>query len=110
MATCRRTPSTKRRRKASFIEGRFRTEDKFASAQIVDPARRCRRPLRVWRTVDLEVGGETVTYQIVGEDEADIKSGKISISSRRSHARDRRSIGDVAKSRRVASSSTRYWT
>jgi transcription elongation factor GreA len=34
-------------------------------------------------TVDLEgaAGGAAVTYQIVGEDEADIKSGKISISS-----------------------------
>jgi transcription elongation factor GreA len=69
----------------SFIEGRIvELEGKLANAQIIDPAHvdadgRC----VFGATVDLqEVGsGESVTYQIVGDDEADIKSGKISISS-----------------------------
>ena len=68
----------------SFIEGRIvELEGKLANAQIIDPAHvdadgRC----VFGATVELEeVGsGEPVTYQIVGEDEADIKSGKISIS------------------------------
>ena len=69
----------------SFIEGRIvELEGKLANAQIIDPAHvdadgRC----VFGATVELEeVGsGEPVTYQIVGDDEADIKSGKISISS-----------------------------
>src|SRR6266850_1218669 len=50
-------------------------------------------------TVDLEeVGsGETVTYQIVGDDEADIKSGKISISSPIARALIGKYSGDVAE-------------
>ena len=85
----------------SFIEGRIvELEGKFANAQIIDPAHvdadgRC----VFGATVDLEeVGsGETVTYQIVGEDEADIKSGKISISSPIARALIGKYSGDVAE-------------
>jgi len=85
----------------SFIEGRIvELEGKFANAQIIDPAHvdadgRC----VFGATVDLEeVGsGETVTYQIVGEDEADIKSGKISISSPIARALIGKYPGDVAE-------------
>jgi transcription elongation factor GreA len=68
----------------SFIEGRIsEVEAKLANVQIIDPSQletdgRC----VFGATVELEdSGGETVTYQIVGDDEADIKKGKISISS-----------------------------
>jgi transcription elongation factor GreA len=69
----------------SFIEGRIKEiETKLANAQVIDPTRvdadgRC----VFGATVELEElkGGESVTYQIVGEDEADIKKGKVSISS-----------------------------
>ena len=69
----------------SFIEGRIKEiEAKLANAQVIDPKRvdadgRC----VFGATVELEElkGGEAVTYQIVGEDEADIKKGKVSISS-----------------------------
>src|SRR5713226_1591298 len=69
----------------SFIEGRIvELEGKLANAQVIDPKvvdadGRC----VFGATVDLEEskGGESVTYQIVGEDEADIKKGKVSISS-----------------------------
>jgi transcription elongation factor GreA len=85
----------------SFIEGRIvELEGKLANAQIIDPAHvdadgRC----VFGATVDLEeVGsGETVTYQIVGEDEADIKSGKISISSPIARALIGKYSGDVAE-------------
>jgi len=85
----------------SFIEGRIvELEGKLANAQIIDPAHvdadgRC----VFGSTVDLEeVGsGETVTYQIVGDDEADIKSGKISISSPIARALIGKYSGDVAE-------------
>ncbi|HEV8645289.1 MAG TPA: transcription elongation factor GreA [Burkholderiales bacterium] len=85
----------------SFIEGRIvELEGKLANAQIIDPAHvdadgRC----VFGATVDLEeVGsGETVTYQIVGDDEADIKSGKISISSPIARALIGKYSGDVAE-------------
>jgi len=85
----------------SFIEGRIvELEGKLANAQIINPAHvdadgRC----VFGSTVDLEeVGsGETVTYQIVGDDEADIKSGKISISSPIARALIGKYSGDVAE-------------
>ncbi len=85
----------------SFIEGRIvELEGKLANAQIIDPAHvdadgRC----VFGATVDLEeIGsGETVTYQIVGDDEADIKSGKISISSPIARALIGKYSGDVAE-------------
>ncbi len=73
------------RDRQGFIEGRIaELEAKLANAQIIDPRLvdadgRC----VFGSTVDLEdeADGAAVTWQIVGEDEADIKSGKISISS-----------------------------
>ena len=69
----------------SFIEGRIaEVEGKLANAQVIDPKLidadgRC----VFGATVGLEDGssGDPVTYQIVGEDEADIKQRKISITS-----------------------------
>jgi transcription elongation factor GreA len=69
----------------SFIEGRIKEiESKLSNAQVIDPKGvdadgRC----VFGSTVDLEEskGGESVTYQIVGEDEADIKKGKVSVGS-----------------------------
>jgi transcription elongation factor GreA len=68
----------------SFIEGRIKEiEAKLANAQVIDPKQvdadgRC----VFGATVELEESkGEAVTYQIVGDDEADLKKGKISISS-----------------------------
>src|SRR5256714_12595037 len=68
-----------------FVEARIKEiEAKLSNAQVIDPKvvdadGRC----VFGATVDLEEmkGGEPVTYQIVGDDEADIKKGKISIGS-----------------------------
>src|SRR5258706_14966765 len=68
-----------------FVEARIKEiESKLSNAQVIDPKRvdadgRC----VFGATVDLEEtkGGESVTYQIVGDDEADITKGKISIGS-----------------------------
>src|SRR3954466_4585225 len=69
----------------SFIEGRIaEIESKLANAQIIDPALIDADGGCVFgATVELEDmdNSEVVTYQIVGDDEADIKQGKISISS-----------------------------
>ena len=85
----------------SFIEGRIaELESKVSNAQIIDPATidadgRC----VFGATVDLEdvSGGGAVTYQIVGDDEADIKQGKISISSPIARALIGKHAGDVAE-------------
>lgn len=68
----------------SFIEGRIKEiEAKLANAQVIEPKLLDAEGRCVFgATVDLEEkNGEAVTYQIVGDDEADIKKGKISISS-----------------------------
>jgi transcription elongation factor GreA len=84
----------------SFIEGRIaEIESKLSNAQIIDPSTidadgRC----VFGATISLEAvdSGEAVTYQIVGDDEADIKAGKISISSPIARALIGKSEGDVA--------------
>jgi transcription elongation factor GreA len=84
----------------SFIEGRIaEIEGKLSNAQIIDPATLDADGRCVFgATIELEdmTSGDTVTYQIVGDDEADIKSGKISISSPIARALIGKSEGDVA--------------
>src|SRR5258706_11276528 len=68
----------------SFVEGRIKEiEAKLANAQVIEPKLLDAEGRCVFgATVDLEEkNGDAVTYQIVGDDEADIKKGKISISS-----------------------------
>lgn len=71
--------------KQGFIEGRIAdVESKLSHAQIIDPATLDAEGRIVFgTTVELEdaESGDTVSYQIVGDDEADIKAGKISVSS-----------------------------
>jgi transcription elongation factor GreA len=83
-----------------FIEGRIaEVESKLANAQVIDPASLDADGRVVFgATVDLEesASGDTVTYQIVGDDEADIKHGKISVSSPIARALIGKSEGDTA--------------
>lgn len=85
----------------SFIEGRIvEVESKLANAQIIDPAHLDADGRCVFgATVDLEEvdSRETVTYQIVGDDEANIKNNKISISSPIARALIGKYSGDVAE-------------
>jgi transcription elongation factor GreA len=68
-----------------FVEGRIKeVESKLANAQVIDPKLvdadgRCVFGAIV--ALEEEGSGEAVTYQIVGDDEADIKRGKVSIGS-----------------------------
>ena len=71
--------------KQGFIEGRIlEIEGKLAAAQIIDPSSLDAGGRVVFGSTVLledEASGNEVTYQIVGDDEADIKLGKISVSS-----------------------------
>jgi transcription elongation factor GreA len=84
-----------------FIEGRISDlESKLANAQIINPALLDADGRCVFgATVDLEdmKSGEVVTYQIVGEDEGDIKQGKVSIGSPLARALIGKYSGDVAE-------------
>ena len=91
------------RERQSFIEGRIiELEAKLSNAQIIDPTLLDDDDRVVFgSTVDLidTDSQETVTYQIVGEDEADLKVGKISYSSPIAKALIGKSSGDVAEVR-----------
>ncbi len=84
-----------------FIEGRIvELESKLGSAQIIDPkALNADGRCVFGATVVLEDvnSGDVVTYQIVGEDEANIRLRKISISSPIARALIGKSIGDIAE-------------
>jgi transcription elongation factor GreA len=86
--------------KQGFIEGRIADlEGKLSTAQIIDPKEVDADGRIVFgATVVLEdlESGATVTYQIVGDDEADIKLSKISISSPIARALIGKHAGDTA--------------
>jgi transcription elongation factor GreA len=84
-----------------FIEGRIQeVESKLAAAQVIDPATvEADGKIVFGATVQLEEehSGEKVTYQIVGEDEADLKQGLINISSPIARALIGKEKGDTAE-------------
>ena len=85
----------------SFIEGRIaEIEAKLANAQVIDPQTLNAEGRCVFgATVELEDmdDGGVITYQIVGDDEADIKGGKISVSSPIARALIGKTAGDVSE-------------
>ncbi len=84
-----------------FIEGRIKeVEGKLGNAQIIDPKLLDADGRVVFAaTVELEdlEAGKTVIYQIVGDDEADIKAGKVSVNSPVARALIGKYAGDVAE-------------
>ncbi|MBK1686021.1 transcription elongation factor GreA [Rubrivivax gelatinosus] len=87
--------------KQGFIEGRIKElEGKLAAAQVIDPSALDAGGKVVFgATVALadEDTGAEVSYQIVGDDEADLKEGRISISSPIARALIGKMAGDVAE-------------
>jgi transcription elongation factor GreA len=87
------------REQQGFIEGRIgEIEAKLSTAEIIDPTAMSHTGKVIFgATVDLENqdDGKPISYQIVGEDEADIKSGRISITSPIARALVGKSAGDV---------------
>ncbi len=86
--------------KQGFVEGRIADlEGKLSNAQIIDPTTLDAEGRIVFgATVELEDvnSGEFVTYQIVGDDEANIKKGKVSVSSPIARALIGKYAGDSA--------------
>ncbi|GAB4405904.1 MAG: transcription elongation factor GreA [Rhodoferax sp.] len=86
--------------KQAFVEGRIaEIESKLATAQVIDPSEINAHGRVVFgATVELEdqETGQRVTYQIVGEDEADLKQGLININSPIARALIGKEEGDVA--------------
>ena len=84
-----------------FIEGRIQeVEGKLSNAQIIDPKLLDADGRCVFgATVEIEDqdSGDAVTYQIVGEDEADIKNGKLSVASPMARALIGKYAGDIAQ-------------
>ena len=84
-----------------FVEGRIQeVEGKLSNAQIIDPKLLDADGRCVFgATVEIEDqdNGDTVIYQIVGEDEADIKQGKISVNSPIARGLIGKYAGDVAQ-------------
>ena len=89
------------REQQGFIEGRIKEiEAKLSNAEIIDVTEMAATGKVIFgATVDLEDEGTgaKVTYQIVGEDEADIKSGRISIGSPIARALVAKEAGDVVE-------------
>ncbi len=87
--------------KQSFIEGRIsELESKISNMQVIDPATvNAEGNVVFGATVNMEDlgSGDNKTYQIVGDDEADIKTGKISVSSPIARALIGKSSGDIAE-------------
>jgi transcription elongation factor GreA len=87
------------REQQGFIEGRImEIEGKLGSAEIIDPTQLAASGRVVFgATVDLEDedSGARTTYQIVGEDEADIKAMRISVTSPIARALVGKEAGDV---------------
>ncbi len=89
------------REQQGFIEGRIaELEGKLGNAQIIDPTQvNANGKVIFGATVVVveEESGEESTYQIVGDDEADIKAGKISVNSPVARALIGKAEGDLAE-------------
>ena len=85
------------RERQSFIEGRVgELEDKMARAQVIDVSKLSGKVVKFGATVTLvdEDTDEEMTYQLVGEDEADVKQGRLGITSPIARAIVGKTIGD----------------
>lgn len=89
------------RERQAFVEGRIAEVDgKLSNSQIIDPTELDAEGRVVFgATVDLEdlESGDKITYQIVGEDEANIKEGRVSVTSPVARALISKEEGDVAE-------------
>jgi transcription elongation factor GreA len=86
------------RERQSFIEGRIlELEDKISRADVIDTAKLDGKTVKFGATVTLVDNDtdEKTIYQIVGEDEADIKAGRLSITSPLARALINKSVTDA---------------
>jgi len=83
-----------------WIEGRIaEIEDKMARAQVIDVSKLSGRHVKFGATVNVvdEDTEEEARYQIVGEHEADVKSGRISVTSPLARGMIGKEVGDVVE-------------
>lgn len=83
-----------------WIEGQIaEIEDKLSRAQVIDVSKLSGNQIKFGATVTVvdEDTEEEGRYQVVGEHEADVKSGKISLSSPLSRAMIGKEVGDVVE-------------
>lgn len=88
------------RERQSFIEGRvMELEDKISRAEVIDPSKLSGDSIKFGATVKLadEDTDEESTYQIVGQDESDIKAGFISVTSPLARALIGKHVGDTVE-------------
>jgi transcription elongation factor GreA len=91
---------TAARERQSFIEGRvLELEDKISRAEVIDPSRLSGSVIKFGATVTLadEDTDEEVTYQIVGQDESDIKAGFLSVTAPLARALIGKTDGDTVE-------------
>ncbi|MFD1627236.1 transcription elongation factor GreA [Azospirillum griseum] len=85
------------RERQSFIEGRvLELEDKISRAEVIDPTKLSGNTVKFGATITLadEDTDEETTYQIVGQDESDIKNGRLSIQAPLARALINKAVGD----------------
>lgn len=85
------------RERQSFIEGRvLELEDKISRAEVIDPTKLSGSTVKFGATITLadQDTDEESTYQIVGQDESNIKNGLLSIQSPLARALIGKSVGD----------------
>ena len=85
------------RERQSFIEGRLaELEDKIARSEVIDVATLSGKTVKFGATVTIvdEDTDEELTYQLVGETEADVKAGRLAINSPLARALIGKSVGD----------------
>lgn len=88
------------RDRQSFIEGRVsELEDKIARAEVIDVSRLSGKTVMFGAKVTLidEDTEEKLTYQLVGEDEADVKRGRLAITAPLARAIIGKTVGDVVE-------------
>jgi transcription elongation factor GreA len=88
------------RDRQSFIEGRVgELEEKISRAEVIDVKKLSGKTVMFGATVTLidEDSEEKLTYQIVGEDEADVKQGRLAVTAPLSRAIIGKKVGDVVE-------------
>lgn len=87
------------REKQGFVEGRIKElEGKISTAEVIDVSKLSGDKIMFGATVIvIDEDDRKITYQIVGEEEADIKTGKLSISAPLSRALIGKKIGDFVE-------------
>ena len=88
------------RERQSFIEGRvLELEDRIARAEVIDVSKLSGKNVKFGATVTLidEDTEEKLVYQIVGEDEADIKARRLAVTAPLARALINKSVGDTVE-------------